>query len=92
MQDDYNRYKGNTTFTIIFDDSNQRNLWLNVQPDSNPYEITLKINMKTVFLYSKIISRKKLYLLVDETFLLYSNKKLILAKKQELLYKKNNLK
>lgn len=92
MQDDYNRYKRNTTFTIIFDDSNQRNLWLNVQPDSNPYEITLKINMKTVFLYSKIISRKKLYLLVDETFLLYSNKKLILAKKQELLYKKNNLK
>lgn len=63
-----------------------------MQPDSNPYEITLKINMKTVFLYSKIISRKNLYLLVDETFLLYSNKKLILAKKQELLYKKNNLK
>lgn len=63
MQDDYNRYKGNTTFTIIFDDSNQRNLWLNVQPDSNPYEITLKINMKTVFLYSKIISRKKFILI-----------------------------
>lgn len=52
-------YKGNDyTFTIIFDDSNQRNLWLTVQPDSNPYEITLKINMKHQFFYPLIDDAK----------------------------------